>query len=426
MAKIEKKPLSTKAIEAMKPGDKDKADTGDNRGLRITCGATGIKTFFYRYTSPITHKLTQVKIGHFPNIPLTQARSELRILKLVKNEGRCPASELKAEKHRKQQLVLATQQAVFTVKDLVDLYLTQHIEDRLGKDGKVIRGARKLKGQYTSRRTLTRDIVDKIGERQAQDITRKDVLDLIMTVVRRGANTQAGIVLRELCSAYEFALGLGKLDENFANPALLAKASLSQAKVKLTSIPGKRVLSKDELTQLVNWLPGSAYPANVKNALQLTLWTGCRSGEICAVAWKDVNLEDGTIHLRETKNGIGRYVQLSQQAIQFIQQLPSKNETHLFSSQYRRTPIVQEYLNVAAGILRKEGKMLDIDHWTPHDLRRTVRTGLARLGCPNEIAEAVLGHSPKGVIGVYNLHNYENECKVWLQKWADYLDTLKI
>ncbi|ERK15596.1 hypothetical protein L580_3242 [Serratia fonticola AU-P3(3)] len=38
----------------------------------------------------------------------------------------------------------------------------------------------------------------------------------------------------------------------------------------------------------------------------------------------------------------------------------------------------------------------------------------------------MLGYSPKGVIGVYNLHNYENACKVWLQKWADYLDTLKV
>ncbi|WP_238279431.1 integrase [Yersinia wautersii] len=48
MEKAEKKLLSTKAIEAMKPGDKDNADTGENRALRITCGATGVKTFFYR------------------------------------------------------------------------------------------------------------------------------------------------------------------------------------------------------------------------------------------------------------------------------------------------------------------------------------------------------------------------------------------
>ena len=68
--------------------------------------------------------------------------------------------------------------------------------------------------------------------------------------------------------------------------------------------------------------------------------------------------------------------------------------------------------------------MIDIPHWTPHDLRRTVRTGLSRLGCPSEVAEAVLGHSRKGIEGTYDLHRYEAECKVWLQKWADYLDTL--
>jgi integrase len=36
-----------------------------------------------------------------------------------------------------------------------------------------------------------------------------------------------------------------------------------------------------------------------------------------------------------------------------------------------------------------------MDDWNPHDLRRTVRTGLSRLGCPTDIAEAVLGHSKK-------------------------------
>ncbi|MEK5794993.1 integrase, partial [Acinetobacter nosocomialis] len=62
----------------------------------------------------------------------------------------------------------------------------------------------------------------------------------------------------------------------------------------------------------------------------------------------------------------------------------------------------------------------DMDDWNPHDLRRTVRTGLSRLGCPSDIAEAVLGHSKKGIEGTYNLHNYEKECAEWLQKWADY------
>lgn len=425
MEKTEKKPLSTKAIEAMKPGDKDKADTGENRGLRLTCGATGIKTFFYRYTSPLTHKLTQVKIGHFPNISLAQARAELQALKQVKNEDRCPAAERKVEKQQKQQAELAAQKAVFTVRDLVELYLTQRIEDRKGKDGRIIKGARKSRSQYPCRCMLVSNVVDKVGDRAAQDVTRKDVIDLVMAVVGRGANVMAGNMLRELCAAYEFALGLGKLDENFANPALLAKASLSQAKVKLTSTPGKRVLSENELVQMVNWLPNSAYPMNVKNVLRLTLLTGCRTGEVCSIAWQDINLDNGTIHLRETKTESERHVQLSQQAIQFLQSLETKTGQFVFPSKLTQKPIQQSALNLAAGKLRRLGLMIDIPLWTPHDLRRTVRTGLARLGCPSEVAEAVLGHSRKGIEGTYDLYRYDKECKVWLQKWADYLDTLK-
>ncbi|AWH87932.1 Arm DNA-binding domain-containing protein [Limnobaculum parvum] len=64
------KSLSTKAREAMKPYDKDKVDTGENMGLHVTCGATGVKIFFYRYSSPIVGNLIQITIGCFPQISL--------------------------------------------------------------------------------------------------------------------------------------------------------------------------------------------------------------------------------------------------------------------------------------------------------------------------------------------------------------------
>jgi hypothetical protein len=57
-------------------------------------------------------------------------------------------------------------------------------------------------------------------------------------------------------------------------------------------------------------------------------------------------------------------------------------------------------------------------------LRRTVRTGLSRLPCLNEIAEAVLGHTHGGVEGIYHMYKYDAECKKWLQVWADYLDSV--
>lgn len=420
------KPLSSKAIEMMKPTDKNKADTGENRGLRVTCGASGIKTFFYRYTSPVTNKLSQVKIGSFPQTSLALARMKLQELKLIRSEGRCPASELKDEKQRLLEESQRPKAAVLTVEGLVELYLTERIEDRKSNDGKIIPGARKKKGQKEVRRTLENDAVAKLGARVAAEITRKDIVELVNGVIERGAKVQAGNLLRELSSAYEFAIGLGRFDDNFANPALLAKSSLRQTNIKLTCERGTRILSEKELAKFLHWLPGSAYTPTIKNVLRLTLWTGCRTGEVCNMAWEDVDLNKGTIHLRETKTGVERYVQLSDQAIDFLKILSLNSDKYLFPSQATKKPIQQKYLTENSWRLRESGQMLDIPHWTPHDLRRTLRTGLSRLQCPNEVAEAVLGHTRGGVEGIYNLYKYDAECRKWLQVWADHLEKLTI
>ena len=43
------------------------------------------------------------------------------------------------------------------------------------------------------------------------------------------------------------------------------------------------------------------------------------------------------------------------------------------------------------------------------------------MGCPDSVAEAVLGHMQAGVKGVYNLHSYDRERREWLtrldQRW---------
>ena len=127
-----------KMREMVIPGDKDRADVGKNRGLRVTCGATGVKSFFYRYTSPLTGKLAQVKIGSFPQTSLAVARLKLNELKLLRQAGRCPATELKQDKL--QRAIEAEQAKVpeLTIQGLVELYLTERIEDRKTSDGKII------------------------------------------------------------------------------------------------------------------------------------------------------------------------------------------------------------------------------------------------------------------------------------------------
>ncbi|MES9921430.1 MAG: tyrosine-type recombinase/integrase [Candidatus Thiodiazotropha sp.] len=421
------KPLSSRTVEVMKPGDKIKADTGENIGLRVRCGATGVKTFFYRYTSPVTSKLVQVKIGSFPETSLAEARLKLQELKQIRRQGRCPRTEAKEQQKQEKEQEKARAEPVaklFTVKDMVELYLTQYIEDRKSPSGKIIAGARKPKGQSETRRTLYGDVIPKLGEMPANAVTRKAVVDMIMAIVQRGANVQAGNVLRELSAAYEFAIGLGYFSDEFANPAILAKASLRQAKVKLTHQRGKRVLSDAELATLLKWLPGSDYTATQKNVLRFTLWTGCRTGEVCNAAWKDIDLKKRTFHIRESKTEVERYVQLPRQAVEFLKTLRLTTGDYPFPSQKTRLPIQQKQLTEQAWRMRVSNKMVDLPAWTPHDLRRSVRTGLSRLQCTNEVAEAVLGHSRKGIEGTYDLHRYEAECRQWLQKWADHLDAL--
>lgn len=233
------KPLSYKAIEAMKPGDKDKVDIGDYRGLRVACGKTGKKSFYYRYNDPLNpRKQKQVTLGVFPAMSLEEARTKFKELKLMRHQGICPATELSAVKVKLEQEPEVV--APFTITDMIELYLTEHIEDRHAKEGGILPGARKPKGQAETRRTLYNDPVRVFGERLATEVPANDIVALIMEIVARGANVQAGSVLRELSAAFDYAIGTGKLDEHFVNPVTNAKKRLKLAKVRLTCQKGRR------------------------------------------------------------------------------------------------------------------------------------------------------------------------------------------
>ena len=49
---------------------------------------------------------------------------------------------------------------------------------------------------------------------------------------------------------------------------------------------------------------------------------------------------------------------------------------------------------------------------------------LARLGCPEDVGESILGHVIAGVAGVYNRHRYDAEKMQWLQVLADKLESI--
>lgn len=427
MANGNQKALSHQAIVKLKPNDKVLCDCNENRGLRVECSKTGKTRFIYRYRRT-DGKLVEMTIGYFPQMQLAEARLELQKLKKIRESGQCPRELREQQKLKELQLKKAQEnKSNFTIKKMIDLYLTEYIQDRQTKDGKVIEGARKPKGQNEVRRTLYADPVKILGNQPATDVTRQNIIDLIKDICERGANVQAGNVLRELNAAYEYALGTGKIDNNFINPVVLAKNSLQIAKFKLTPKRGTRVLSELELKQFLKWLPICKLPDKAKHIFLLTLYTGCRTGEWCNAKWNDINFEKRTFHIKFTKTETERYVQLTKTAINLLKCIKEKSSTddYLFTSNYTGKALNQKKLTEYTWLLRRHNEMLNIPRWTPHDLRRTVRTGLSRLRCPNEVAEAILGHSRKGIEGTYDLYRYDDECREWLEKWDNYLDELQ-
>jgi integrase len=63
-------------------------------------------------------------------------------------------------------------------------------------------------------------------------------------------------------------------------------------------------------------------------------------------------------------------------------------------------------------------------HWTLHDLRRTARSLMAKVGVADNIAERVLGHAIGGVQGIYNRHAYFDEKADALARLASCVETI--
>ncbi len=406
--------ITGRAIEKMKVGE-TLADVAENEGLRVTRGKKGT-TFWYRYRHPATGKLKRVTIGHLRDTSLAKARLKLQEFKANRAQGLDPASMVRQKKNA-EKTDSEVNHSGLTMAQVIDEYLKQSIYPR-----------RKLKGAKETDRMLSGCVSAHIGKRLALDITRRDILDVINKQIEAGNNVQAGRVLRETIAAFEVAMLAGHLPDDFVNPALLAQQSLKASRVNLSPTRRKRVLADEELKVWWQWLNQErVVSVNHRRALRLTLQVGCRSGEAIAARWEHINLKQGTWHLPDTKTGIARTIHLPRQTLEWLkaERLLRPRDEWLCPSP-KSGHVQQKTITERMWSLKNKGKLPKIAHWTPHDLRRTCRTGLSRLGCPHEVAEAAIGHTIGGTAGIYNLHKYEKEVGDWLQRWCDHLEGVVI
>ena len=153
-----------------------------------------------------------------------------------------------------------------------------------------------------------------------------------------------------------------------------------------------------------------------------------------AAKWEHVDLDKAEWYVPPSnqKSAIPHLVPLSTQAVDLfkeLRKLAGKSPYVLPSLEGRRDkPMADSSLNWALWQLtrKRDGKaaLLTIPHFTLHDFRRTGSTLLHANGYVSDVIEKQLGHTIKGVRGIYNKASYAPERRVMLQFWANYLDGL--
>jgi integrase len=189
----------------------------------------------------------------------------------------------------------------------------------------------------------------------------------------------------------------------------------------------ERVLTDAEMVAIWQGTGTADVPATFSKLIRLLILTGQRRDEVAAMAWSELSLDRATwtIPTARQKSKAMHVVPLSEAARAII---PSDETdramrmTDLVFPGQRNTPF-SGWSKAKAAL----DKVAGVSAWRIHDVRRTVATGLQRLGVRLEVTEAVLGHvsgSRAGVVGIYQRHDWAVEKRAALAAWADHINGL--
>ena len=352
---------------------------------------SGAKVWIYRFRDP-AGKMAQVLMGSYPALSLADARSEWRNHRATRDKDGDPRDVVRLR--REAATVLATRDNGYTLTRAAESYRKEHLS-------KLARGNEQW-------RILEREILPEIGHVLLADLKPSQVMAAVVPM-RKRAPRMAAMGISALRGVIRHARSMNRLDLNALDPTA-AIPTIPQGK-------RNRALTDAEICQLLVWPDSGPVSRSIVDILRFTLYTGARSGEVCSMRSTDVDIAAKTWTHTQGKTGDVSVTPLSAPAVEILRN--RLGEEYVFP--VRGRPIQQKALSVALFASRKAGHACPIDHWTSHDLRRTTRTGLARLGCPFEIGESILGHRLPGFAGVYNVYAYSEEMRKWLDRWAKHV-----
>jgi integrase len=244
-------------------------------------------------------------------------------------------------------------------------------------------------------------------------IKRVDVAARLQEIISEHGRTSAGRARSNLSALFGWSMREGLCE---ANPVIATNDPEEGI------APRDRVLSDRELAAVWRACENDDFGRIVK----LLILTGCRREEIGGLRWSEIDLDAGimTIPGERTKNHRALSLTLPPAALDILRSAPVRAGREFAFGERGGSFSAWSYATKAmhVRIITAEGKPLP--HWTLHDLRRTFRTGLGRLGVAPHVAERVVNHVKGGVEAIYDRYRYEGEITAALALWADHVASI--
>ncbi|NCB59150.1 MAG: site-specific integrase [Gammaproteobacteria bacterium] len=396
-------------IKAWIKADERFEGKADGDGLYLSYRESfAIPRWKFRYK--FSGKARSMWIGSYVELSLAEARKQAKELSARVALGYDVAGE-KQERKADALAKMEAEKNAIRVSDLAEEYFERQILGRW-KHPNIVRSR------------IDKDIRPSIGNLKLEDVKPRHIDDMLQSIVKRGAPTIANDVLRWTRRMFNYAIKRHMIEVNPAAAFEIADAGGKEA-------ARERALSREELIRVFQAMR-VAKGFSIQNdiTIKLILLLCCRKMELCGASWSEFDLDKAIWSLpgERTKTGEGIDIPLPRIAIEWLIDLKRMSCASSWvlparKMQNRMVPhIVESTLPVAMSKLKPH--LVGMEWFTVHDLRRTARTHLAALGVDPVVAERCLNHKIKGVEGIYNRHQYFEERKDALNKWAGLLEAL--
>jgi integrase len=427
MAKV----LTDAAVRRYKAQSKRREIADARRaGLYLVIQPTGAKSWAFRFRNH--GKSCKLTLGGFDETAREPVKKPVIGADLTLAEARKLAAEIDHERAggtdvivaRKVAKIAAARKAIDDVDNAYPTLLRRYVDEHLKPNVKLWRDSARMLGLRYGQdgegpEIVPNGLIERWAGKPVRAITPDDIFiavdDAIRTGVpglsrRRTARTEPlGRVMHSVLGAFFRWLMRNRcIDVNPCRAVDKPRAGK----------PRERVLSDAEIVAV--WRGSETLAAPYAAMVKLLILTGARVREIAELPFSELSpdLTLWTLPAERAKNGREHRVPLPQLARDIIAGIPRIAGP----ARYVLTFTGERPVNGHSSVKRALDAASGVTGWVLHDLRRTVATGLQRLGVRLEVTEAVLNHvagSRGGIVGVYQRHKYDDEKRAALAAWAE-------